>query len=162
MKAKIVVIALFVGLFLAGCATAEKFNQLHIGMSQPEVVGVLGQPDSKSAQGEIEYYTYYLMADNGGRDQPYCVRFVKGRVESFGRFAQLFDIYNRPVNGGAPAPGYGMPGIPQVSINATPAAQPAHVDLADQIQKLKTLKDQGAITDEEFQRGKALLLQGQK
>jgi hypothetical protein len=158
MKAKIVIIALFVGLLLAGCASAEKLNLLHIGMSQPEVVGILGQPDSKSAQSNIEYYTYYLNADNGGRDQPYCVRFVNGKVESFGRFAQLFDIYSRPVNGQAPAMGgYSMTGMPIAPQMVAPT-----VDLADQIQKLKALKDQGVLTDDEFQRAKARLLEGQK
>lgn len=157
MKAKLTIITLFVGLLLAGCATAEKLNLLHIGMTLPEVVSVLGQPDSKSAQGDIEYYTYYLAADNGARDQPYMVRFVGGKVESFGRFAQLFDIYNRPVNGSAPMMGYTAGGLP-MPIAATNSAR----DLADQLQKLKALKDQGAITEEEFQRAKDILLNGKK
>jgi hypothetical protein len=97
-----------------------------------------------------------LAADNVNRDQPYLVRFVNAKVESFGRFAQLFDIYNRPVNGTSPMMGYGNP---MMSPLATAPAATSHVDLADQLQKLKTLKDQGAITDEEFQRAKNLLLQ---
>lgn len=163
MKTKfLTLIAVCVALCFTGCSTADKFNSLHIGMSQSDVVGVLGQPDSKSAQGDIEYYTYYLAADGMSRDQPYLVRFVNGKVESFGRFAQLFDIYNRPVNGQAPALGYAMPGVPSSIVAPAPAASAAPVDLADQLQKLKTLKDQGALTDEEYQRAKNLLLQPQK
>lgn len=157
MKTRILVLVLFVGLFVAGCATADKFNSLHIGMSQPEVVAILGQPDSKSAQGSIEYFTYYLAVDGATRDQPYLVRFVNGKVESFGRFAQLFDIYNRPVNGQAPAMGYSVVTPPMVAPSAA-----APIDLADQLQKLKALKDQGVLTDEEFQRAKNRVLDGQK
>jgi Short C-terminal domain len=56
---------------------------------------------------------------------------VDGRVESYGRFLELFDVYNRPVT------------------HALPAGE---------LQKLKALKDEGALTDQEFQRAKAKLL----
>ncbi|HTT56896.1 MAG TPA: SHOCT domain-containing protein [Opitutaceae bacterium] len=139
---------------LAGCVTADRLNDIRIGMTKDQVISILGKPDSMSAQGNIEYLTYYLVTDTGyGRDAPYSVRIVNGKVESFGRFAQLTDIYMRPVDGSAPQINVGMP------FAAVPAAAP-HADLATQLERLKALKDQGALTDEEFQKAKEKLLSG--
>ena len=161
MKTQITPLVALVSLVLAGCATSDKLNALHIGMSQPEVVAVLGKPDSKSAQANVEYYTYYLANESANRDQPYFVRFVDGKVESFGRFAQMFDLYNRPVTGAGPSTGYAMPGMTMSPPAVAPAMTPA-TDLPGQLERLKTLKDRGALTDEEFQRAKNQLLGGAK
>jgi len=171
VKANLPLLPIFVllGAFLGGCAAATKLDDIRIGMSKPEVLTILGKPDSMSAQGNIEYLTYYLVPDSQGfvsgnrsSDQPYLVRIVDGKVESFGRFAQLFDIYNRPVGGNAP----GSPPINPM-MQSYAVAQPAGTvapapGLADQLAKLKTLKDQGVLTDDEFQRAKQMLLSGQK
>jgi hypothetical protein len=148
---------------IAGCVmSSQAFNAIHIGMTRQEVINLMGQPDSTSAQGTIEYFTYYLASDEMQRDQPYLIRFVGGRVESFGRFAQLYDLYNRPVNGSAPAGiiPYPNPGGPMV---AAPAPAPSDTtDLATELSKLKALKDQGVLTDAEFQQAKQKLLSDQK
>jgi hypothetical protein len=104
--------------------------------------------------------TYYLTAESGyGRDQPYMVRMVSGRVESFGRFSQLFDLYNRPVTSASPGdpnfPGLGISTLTGAPVMAGPAASP---DLATEIQRLKALKDSGALTEEEFEKAKAKIL----
>jgi hypothetical protein len=167
MKSRITLIfALLAGALLAGCESSAKLNNIRIGMSKEEVQSILGTPDSTSAQANVEYMTYYLTAEAGyGRDQPYMVRLVAGKVESFGRFAQLFDLYNRPVTNALP----GQPDFPQSAFNpANPMLMApgavrtdnpgAQSDLATQLTKLKALKDQGALTDEEFQKAKAKLL----
>jgi hypothetical protein len=167
MKQKITLIfALLAGVLLAGCETSAKLNSVRIGMSKDEVQSLLGTPDSTSAQANVEYMTYYLTSEAGyGRDQPYMVRLVNGKVESFGRFAQLFDLYNRPVTNATP----GQPDFPQLGLSSAaaslsgatvaegygPAPRP---DLVAEITKLKELKDQGVLTDEEFQKAKAKLL----
>jgi hypothetical protein len=96
-------------------------------------------------------------------DRPYSVRLVDGRVESYGRFLELFDVYNRPVTSALP----GEPDFPTTADQvfgalaklALPAGKPAaRSDLAGELQKLKALRDQGALTDQEFQRAKAKLL----
>lgn len=127
---------------------------------------ILGTPDSTSAQANVEYMTYYLEAESGyGRDQPYMIRLLNGKVESFGRFAQLFDLYNRPVTSALP----GQPDFPQATYNpANPLLSgtavvrtdnpAAKAGLVDELVRLKALKDQGALTDEEFQKAKAKLL----
>jgi hypothetical protein len=158
--------ALLAGVLLAGCQTSEKLNDIRIGMSKAEVHSILGTPDSTSAQANVEYMTYYLESDSGyGRDQPYMIRLVNGKVESFGRFAQLFDLYNRPVTSALP----GQPDFPQPVYNlGNPQLPPptvvradstgTKVDLVAELQKLKALKDQGVLTEEEFQKAKAKLL----
>jgi hypothetical protein len=167
MKTKAtLMVALLLGALGAGCETSAKLNSVRIGMSKEEVKSILGTPDSTSAQANVEYMTYYLTADAGyGRDQPYMVRVVNGRVESFGRFSQLFDLYNRPVTDATP----GQPGFPQASLNpANPVlggaalvgtySQGGAVDLATELSRLKALKDQGVLTEEEFRKAKAKLL----
>jgi Short C-terminal domain/SmpA / OmlA family len=167
MKLKpMVLAAMLAAALLAGCETSAALNKVHIGMTKAEVQSLLGTPDSTSAQANVEYFTYYLSSDAGyGRDQPYMVRLVNGKVESFGRFAQLFDLYNRPVTSATP----GQPDFPQLGISSAtaslaganvpvgpaPAAKP---DLVAELAKLKELRDQGALTDEEFQKAKAKLL----
>lgn len=162
MKTKLYCVVLFaVGALLMGCQTSSALNQIQIGMTKDQMVSVLGKPDSTSAQANVEYMTYYLTTESGyGRDQPYMVRLVSGKVESFGRFAQLFDLYNRPVTSSMPGdPGFPALGLSGLAGAPVPVAAPAGVpDLAGQIQKLKALKDAGVITDEEFVKAKAKLL----
>jgi hypothetical protein len=161
-----VLAAILAAILLAGCETSTALNKVHIGMTKMEVQSLLGTPDSTSAQANVEYMTYYLSSDAGyGRDQPYMVRLVNGKVESFGRFAQLFDLYNRPVTNATP----GQPDFPQLGLSSAaasmagatvygssvPATKP---DLVAELAKLKELRDQGALTDDEFQKAKAKLL----
>jgi hypothetical protein len=160
MKKITISVILLVATLLTGCATADQLNKLHIGMSKDQVVAILGQPDSTSAQANIEYLTYYLTNDSSySRDQPYMVRLVEGKVESFGRFMQLFDIYNRPVGGN----GMGQMITPMggTSVPMT-VVRPGAPDLATTLSRLKALKDQGALTEEEFQKAKERLLAEQK
>jgi len=153
---KTTALTLLLAMLLTGCMTADKLNNIKIGMTKDQVIALLGTPDSTSAQANIEYMTYYLVSDAGyGRDMPYSVRLVDNKVESFGRFAQLSDIYFRPVGGGTPQYNLGFPFTP-----GSPLA--GETDLATQLQKLKTLKDQGVLTDEEFQKAKQKLLSEQK
>ncbi|MGA2016446.1 MAG: SHOCT domain-containing protein [Opitutaceae bacterium] len=161
MKAKAAIVGLlFLGALFAGCATSDKLNNVHIGMTKDQVLALLGTPDSTSAQANVEYMTYYLVAESGyGRDQPYMIRLVSGKVESFGRFAQLFDLYNRPVTSATPGdPNFPTLGLSTATGIAVPAVQAGAPDLAAEIQRLKALRDSGALTEEEFQRAKAKVL----
>jgi hypothetical protein len=164
MNSKISLFASVVfAVLLTGCQTSTALNNVHIGMTKADVLSLLGEPDSTSAQANVEYMTYYLTSDAGyGRDQPYMVRLVNGKVESFGRFAQLFDLYNRPVTNATP----GQPDFPQlglaaaVSNNGTNSGSmpPPRNNLVAELTRLKQLKDEGALTDEEFAKAKAKLL----
>ena len=162
MKTKITALLLLgLGFLIAGCNSASNMNKVRIGMTKDEVLTILGQPDSTSAQANVEYLTYYLIADTSyyGRDQPYMVRLVNGKVESFGRFAQLFDLYNRPVTGAIP----GDANFPAPQIGATTVVRvPPAADVASELEKLAKLKEQGVLSDAEFQAAKAKLLAEQK
>ncbi len=151
---KTVSIALLLLALLSGCTTAaDKLNDVRIGMTKDQVIALLGKADSMSAQANIEYLTYYLSTDSNSynRERAYSVRLVDGKVESFGRFMQLFDIYNRPVNGTAPMTG------------STQVIQPrASNDIASQITRLKQLKDEGTLTEEEFQKAKEKVISESK
>ncbi|HEX3730499.1 MAG TPA: SHOCT domain-containing protein [Opitutaceae bacterium] len=172
MKNKFVLLSLaLAGLLIAGCVSSSRLNDMHIGMTKDQVIGLLGTPDSTSAQANVEYLTYYLEINtsNGplNRDQPYFVRLVDGKVESFGRYNTLEDLYNRPITNARP----GDANFPQ-SLLLSPVGQPGApmaapapagpTDLAGQITRLKALKDQGVLTDEEFQKAKDKLLSEQK
>ena len=149
MHAKISTVGLaLMALALAGCTTIQssKLNGVRIGMPKAEVMGLLGEPDAMSAQANIEYLTYYMSNDSSAHEMPYMVRLVDAKVESFGRFVQLLDIYNRPIGGSA---SLGVGALMPYSMNT---------DIVTQLQQLKGLKDQGVLTDAEFQRAKDRLL----
>jgi hypothetical protein len=151
---------LVIGSFLGGCTTASQLNSIHIGMTKDEVIGIMGKPDSTSAQSNVEYLTYYLSNDQSYRDQPYSIRLLDGKVESFGRFTQLFDLYNRPVTSARP----GDPNFPQSNLygGVTVMPHPGSPDLATQLERLKALKDKGVLTEDEFQRSKERIISGGK
>ena len=169
MKNRITAVVLLLAALLTGCATAEKLNNIRIGMSKDQVIALLGKPDSTSAQANIEYMTYYLSIDSSygySREQPYMIRLVEGKVESYGRFAQLYDLYNRPVGttgSGQPMTMMGGPMAPYSAPMAPyPVVTPNAPDLATSLARLKALKDQGVLTEEEFQKAKQKLLSDQK
>lgn len=142
------VAAVLAGFMLTGCTTinSARMNGVRIGMPRSEVVDLLGQPNAVSTQANVEYLTYYLRNDASAQELPYMVRIVDSRVDSFGRFVQLFDSYRRNPTGSSPL---GVGAVMPYSMNT---------DVVTQLQQLKGLRDQGALTEEEFQRAKARVL----
>lgn len=141
------VVSCLLGLVVAGCATSStKLNQVHLGMAKSDLVSQLGVPDSAKVQANTEYLIYYLSNDKGARQEPYMVRLVDAKVESFGRYVQLFDTQSRS-SGASVALGLG-------------AIMPygMEMDTVTQLQQLKSLQDQGVLTSEEVQRAKDRLL----
>jgi hypothetical protein len=132
---------------LASCtATSAKLDSVQLGMDRPAVVAVLGQPDSTSGRGNIQYLTYYLRSEGGAGQQPYVIRLVDNRVESFGRFVQLLDTHNRPI-----------PGSPPLALGAV-MPYSVNTDVVTQLQQLMALRDKGVLNEDEFQRVKQRLL----
>jgi hypothetical protein len=159
MKFTLIVPALIAAATL-GCADSARLNQVHIGMTRAEIISLFGQPDSTSAQANIEYLTYYLMNETHYQsEQPYFIRLVDGKVESFGRFAPMYDLQNRPVTNGSTtsAPMMGPPMAPAPAPVSGPAPT---ADIALQLLRLKQLHDQGVLTDDEFTRAKAKVIGG--
>lgn len=87
---KITIKSAFIGLaalFMAGCYTpSSEMNQVHLGMSQADVIKVLGQPVSRgeSKDGSVTLY-YSLQEIFGSPPQPYSVHLSGGKVDSYGR-----------------------------------------------------------------------------
>lgn len=83
-------------LFVSGCATKKKLNDLEVGMSKQEVINIMGAPDSTSSELKTEYLNYLLYESEYyepgfilrallGARSDYFVRLVDGRVEAFGK-----------------------------------------------------------------------------
>lgn len=141
------ILSCFLAVALAGCVSSSaKLNNVRNGMTKADVVALLGPPDSTRAHANTEYLTYYLSNDSSVREQPYMVRLVDAKVESFGRFFQLPDENDRPASGSA-----------QVSIG-TIMPYSMNTSIVTHLQQLLALKNQGVLTDEEFQRVKQRLL----
>jgi len=138
-------------------------------MTKEEVQSILGPPDSTSAQADAEYLIYNLELPAHvaiyDREPRYMVRMVSGKVESFGRLLELYDLYLRPVTR-APS---GQPGFPQTGFNPDGPLPPGMavvsseanvppMNMASELERLKALKDQGVLSEKEFQRAKSRLL----
>lgn len=143
--------AVLIGFFVTACATAGKISGVRLGMTKQEVIAVMGQPASVSAQGRSEYLNYSLSETDDqafyGITRPYYVRLIDGRVESYGRTGD-FDSTKTPT----------------VRLESDQnIKQDVQVkgsgDLYTELKKLKELKDSGIITEEEFQVQKKKLLE---
>ena len=87
---------LFISVFLTACGTTShygkrpNFSQISMGISQAEVIQILGKPDDMSAIDGTVYlnYIYTPWYDHNGADgnaEHYFVRLVGDKVDSFGR-----------------------------------------------------------------------------
>ena len=98
MNFRVFVVVLSV-LLIIGCATAHKISSVQIGMTKDEVVKVMGPPASTSAKGGTEYLNYSLSETDDqafhGITNPYYVRLINGKVDSFGRLGD-FDSTQKP------------------------------------------------------------------
>ncbi len=120
-------------------------------MTKDEVVKVMGEPASVSAQGGAEYLNYALSETDDeafmGFTRQYFVRLINGKVESYGRSGD-FDSTKTPT----------------VRIESDQTVKQnveikGSADLYTELKKLKELKDSGIITDAEFESQKKKLLE---
>ncbi len=88
MKTTLVIMGL-VALFAAGCQTpSTQLNKVHLGMSEAEVVKILGEPASRAESKDGSTMLYYTLRENmGSINSPYSVKLVGGKVDSYGRDA---------------------------------------------------------------------------
>ena len=143
---------LLVLIFVSGCATAHKISKVQLGMTKNEVIQVMGPPDSISAKGNIEYLNYQLQEfgiDNRLITRPYYVRILEGRVDSFGRLGD-FDSTQKPT----------VRLETEENINTqSDVKKSGESDLFSELRKLKELRDEGLITQEEFEMEKKEILE---
>ena len=140
-------LTLVLGLAFIGCATSGKINAVQIGMTKDEVVAVMGNPVSVSAKGESKYLNYRLSetSDNAyyGITTPYYVRLINGKVDSFGRTGDFDSTQKTTVR---------IETDENVNIKGKS-------DLYTELKKLKELRDESVITEEEFQQQKKRILE---
>ena len=150
---KLLGLLLSIAFLLAGCATANKISNVQMGMTKQDVIRVMGPPVSTSATGKTEYLNYSLSETDDqafyGITKPYYVRIINGRVDSFGRLGD-FDSTQKPT----------------VRIETkeniktqSDVKTSGKADLYSELMKLKQLRDEGLITQEEFEKEKKELLE---
>lgn len=139
-------VAIILGLALAGCATSGKINAVNIGMTKDEVIKVMGKPVSISAKGGTEYLNYKLSETDDdafrGWTSPYYVRIINGKVDSYGRTGDFDSTKN-----------------PTVKIETDENIKvEGSGDLYTELRKLKELRDEGILSEEEYQSQKKKVL----
>ena len=111
-------------------------------MDKQAVISALGKPDETSTAGPTEYLSYGWDSPWDGRvdvAEWYYVRLINGKVESFGRKGDFNSTKDPTLN------------INQ-SVTSRDVSTP---DLYTKLQKLKSMKEEGLITEEEFNKLKA-------
>ncbi len=138
-----------------GCATAHKLNAVGLGMTKSEVIQTLGKPVSVSAQGKAEYLNYSLCekgwpSPSCNITTPYYVRLVDGKVESYGRMGD-FDSAKDPTSKIIVE----REDIIKADINSH---ESGNSNVYTELMKIKQLKEEGLLTEEEFQQEKGKIL----
>lgn len=139
-------------MIVSGCATASKINRVSVGMTKNEVIDVMGKPVSTSATEGTEYLNYSLSETGDhafyGITTPYYIRLINGRVDAYGRMGD-FDSTKTPT----------------IKIEKEETIkEDASVDIKEkkdmysELMKLKELKENGIITEKEFENEKNEIL----
>ena len=117
------------------CSGKPSLDQLQPGMTEPEVIKRLGKPESVAVQGRLKVYRYHsYWGLEHHDDQWWFVRFIDGRVESFGHMGD-FDSTKPPA--------------PAIVIDHD--STKAGFDLGTELARLDRLKASGEITDDEYE-----------
>ena len=133
-------------LFLFGCATAHKISNVKMGMTKDEVVTTIGKPTSISAKDNTEYLNYRFSETDDhafyGITTPYFVRLINGKVDSYGRTGD-FDSTKKPT----------IKIEKDENINVKGSG-----DLYTELRKLKELRAEGILSEDEYQAEKKKVL----
>jgi len=79
--------------WLIGCAgSAKKLNHVTLGMTKPDVIEVMGEPDYSSVRDDVEILSYQLTTNSFFTDA-YIIRIKQGKVDLFGRRGDFGSLY---------------------------------------------------------------------
>ena len=115
-------------------------------MTKQEVIEALGKPDSVSSQGNTEYLEYdwdVFMDGKVGSADRFYVRLVNGSVESHGRKGDFDSTKNPAIDININPKSTGD------TVKQTPKSD-SSVDLYTTLKKYQALKEEGLLTEEEF------------
>lgn len=80
-----ILLALLAAAAVTACASsAKRLNRLSLGMSKPQVLDTLGDPDTTKAGDGVEVLEYQMSPDSF-RVEPYWVILKDGKVSKYGR-----------------------------------------------------------------------------
>lgn len=74
-------------LFLGCAASANKMNNLKLGMTRENVIQTMGEPSSVSESEGVLYLKYRLR--DGFMSEDYYIRLIDGKVDAYGRFGEF-------------------------------------------------------------------------
>ncbi len=78
---------------MIGCAgTSKKINQVQLGMTKPQVIAVMGEPNYSTVREDTEILNYKLTTDGIFTDD-YIVRLKQGKVDLFGKRGDFGTLY---------------------------------------------------------------------
>lgn len=133
-------------LVITGCATSEKINGVQIGMTKGDVIETMGKPVSVSAKDGTEYLNYKLSDTDkdafNGWTSPYYVRLINGKVDSYGRAGDFDSTHKNTI---------------RIETDEKIKVQDSS-DLYTVLKKLKELRNEGILTEEEYQTQKKRVL----
>ena len=141
-----------IALFL-GCTKPDlDVSKIRVGMTKKEVLERVGRPSRASVVNDTEVYEYEAYDHYGAikiNSRSQFIRFLGGRVESFGTLEDL--KAGRPAHHPMEAPPKVVPEGRRetVSGQAAPASSTAF-DLRTELEKLEKLKKDGLISETEF------------
>jgi len=134
-------------------------------MTKGEVIKLLGQPVSVSAQENCEYLNYKLSETDKealrGITTPYYVKVINGRVGSYGRtgdFAATEKPATRVVHQTAKVE---KPAVKVEKNDDAAMATQNEPELYTELKKLKELRDEGILTEKEYEVRKKKILVSQ-
>lgn len=83
---KTLVLLLLIGALAAACAASPtRLNYVRVGMTKPEVIGVMGEPSYTAARPGVEVLTYRMGSGLSVFENEYIVRLVAGKVDLYGQ-----------------------------------------------------------------------------
>ena len=92
---KSILVSIFGGLLLVGCATSKSLNlsSISIGMDKQKVIALKGEPFRVAAIDGLEYFIYRgfdlnRLLDGNGTFEAF-IRFKDGKVEAYGRLGDF-------------------------------------------------------------------------
>lgn len=130
-----------------GCAKPDlDFVKIRQGMTQKDIVARVGEPTRTTVAPPYEVFEYVAYDRYGAlkvNQRSQFIRFLDGRVESFGNLEDL----GTPKALSAKIPAAAPPAAPAAAAPASTAA----FDLRGELEKLEKLKKDGLISEAEFQ-----------
>lgn len=141
---------------LVSCATSSIMGAVKPGMTRDEVIAVMGEPASVSAEGDTELLNYRISETSNdayyGFTTPYYVRLVNGRVDSYGKTGEPdSQVTTAPAETDEVQQEDEMPQVNEMPQEDEVQQEEGRLDFFTEMRKLKQLHDEGILSDAEYE-----------